>query len=121
MFKIAIFGAQSIALGAYKAVRELYQDFEVVGFLVSDKNKNPDTLAGLPVYELGSFQGKNIWILIATPEDVQENIVRTLEERGFHNHISMDSEKESMLMEKYYARKGMFRSLHMLQHGGEGQ
>ena len=112
MLKIAIFGAQSIALGAYKAVRELYKDFEVIGFLVSNKAGNPDTLAGLPVYELENFQERKVCILIATPEDMQEDIVRMLEEQGFHNHISVDSEKESALMEKYYTRIGAFRSLH---------
>ena len=112
MLKIAIFGAQSIALGAYKAVRELYKDFEVIGFLVSSKAGNPDTLAGLPVYELENFQEKNVCILIATPEDIQEGIVRMLEEQGFHNHICVDSEKESALMEMYYTRIGAFRSLH---------
>ena len=114
MLKIAIFGAQSIALGAYRAVRELYQDFEVVGFLVSCKEGNPDTLAGLPVYEMRSFQEKKVCVLVATPEDSQEHIVRMLEEQGFHNHICMDSEKESALMEAYYTQIGAFRSLHKL-------
>lgn len=114
MLKIAIFGAQSIALGAYKAVRELYEDFDIIGFLVSSKAGNPDTLAGLPVYELGSFKEKKVCVLIATPEDIQEGIVRMLEEQGFHNHICVDSEKESSLMEKYYTRIGAFRSLHGL-------
>ena len=112
MLRIAIFGAQSIALGTYRAVQELYKDFEVVGFLVSSKTGNPGTLAGLPVYELGSFREKNVCVLIATPEDIQEGVVRILEEQGFHNHICVDSEKESALMEKYYTRIGAFRSLH---------
>ena len=112
--KIVIFGAQSIALGTYKAVQELYKDFEVIGFLVSSKAGNPDTLAGLPVYELENFQEKKACILIATPEDIQEGIVRMLEEQGFHNHICVDSEKESALMEKYYARIGVIKSLHGL-------
>ena len=112
--KIAIFGAQSIALGTYKAIQELYRDFEVIGFLVSSKADNPDTLAGLQVYELENFQEKNICILIATPEDIQESIVRMLEEQGFHNHICVDSKKESLLMEKYYTKMGEFRSLHGL-------
>ena len=114
MLKIAIFGAQSIALGAYKAGRELYKDFEVIGFLVSNKAGNPDTLAGLPVYELENFQERKVCILIATPEDMQEDIVRMLEEQGFHNHICVDSEKESVLMEKYYTRIGAIKSLHGL-------
>lgn len=114
MLKIVIFGAQSIALGVCKAVRELYKDFEVIGFLVSSKISNPDMLAGLSVYELGSFREKDVCVLVATPEDIQEGIVRMLEEQGFHNHICMDSEKESALMEKYYTRIGAIKSLHGL-------
>ncbi len=114
MLKIVIFGARSIALGAYRAVRELYQEFEVVGFLVSRKEGNPETLAGLPVYEMGSFQEKKVCVLVATPEDIQEDIVRLLEAQGFHNHICVDSGIESALMEAYYTQIGAFRSLHEL-------
>jgi len=112
MLKIVIFGARSIALGAYRAVRELYQEFEVVGFLVSRKEGNPETLAGLPVYEMGSFQEKKVCVLVATPEDIQEDIVRLLDAQGFHNHICVDSGRESELMEKYYASMGTFPSIH---------
>lgn len=112
MFKVAIFGAKSIALGVCLAVRKLYQDFEVIGFLVSSRTGNPDTLAGLPVYEVGNFPRKDICILIAVPEDAQEDIVKALEGRGFHNHICVDSRKESDLMEKYYTSMGLFQSIH---------
>ena len=47
--KLAIFGAKSIALGTCLAVRKLYQEFEIEGFLVSHREGNPDILAGLPV------------------------------------------------------------------------
>ena len=114
MLKLAIFGARSIALGACLAVRELYKDFTVVGFLVSSKAGNPDTLAGLPVYELASFMQKDVCVLIATPEDIQEGIVQILEEHGFHNHICVDSMKESNLMERYYTEIQAFQSLHAL-------
>jgi len=114
MFKIAIFGAKSIALGVCLAVQKLYRDFEIVGFLVSSKKGNPDTLAGFPVYELDAFTDKKICVLIAIPEDMQEEIVALLEGHGFHNHICMDSEKESELMEKYYVSLGTFQSIHGL-------
>lgn len=114
MLKLAIFGAKSIALGVCLAVRELYVDFTVIGFLVSNREGNPNTLAGLPVYELEEFTQKDVCVLIAVPEDIQEEVVRLLEEHGFHNHICVDSHKEINLMEKYYAQIGFFPSLHML-------
>ncbi len=112
--KLIIFGAKSIALGACLAVQKLYKDFEVVGFMVSTKVGNPDILAGLPVYELESFPDKRICVLIAVPEDRHKEVIELLEDNKFHNHISIDSYRESMLMEKYYARLGMFRSINSL-------
>lgn len=110
--ELAIFGAKSIALGTCLAVRKLYKDFEIKGFLVSSREGNPDRLAGLPVYELREYPCRDICVLIATPEDVQGEIVRLLEEQGFHNHICVDSGRESELMEKYYASMGTFPSIH---------
>lgn len=109
--KITIFGAKSIALGVYRAVQEVYKEFDVTGFLVTNKEGNPRTLAGLPVYELDSFQDKDACILIATPEDTHAAIVKSLEEKGFHSHICIDSKKESDLMRKYYAVSGEFKAL----------
>lgn len=106
-----IFGAKSIALGVCRAVQELYKDFDVVGFLVTSRRDNPDTLTGLPVYELDNFREKDICILIATPEDTHAAIVKSLEEKGFHSHICIDSKKESDLMRKYYAVSGEFKAL----------
>lgn len=114
MFKIMIFGARSIALGICLAMQNLYKDLEIVGFLVSNKKENPDMLAGFPVYELGTFIDKKICVLIAVPEDMHGEVVALLEKQGFHNHICMDSEKESELMEKYYTNLGIFRSIHDL-------
>ncbi len=111
--RMVIFGAKSIALGVCRAVQKLYEEFDVVGFLVTSREGNPDTLAGLPVYELDSFQDKDICILIATPEDMHVAIVRSLEEKGFHSHICIDSQKESDLMGKYYALSEEFRALRL--------
>ena len=64
MWKVAIFGAKSIAMGVCHAVQQLYKnDFEIIGFLVSSKEDNPDTLLGLPVYELESFTQKDVFSL----------------------------------------------------------
>lgn len=114
MKKLVIFGAKSIALGVYLAIRELYEDYMIVGFLVSNKEGNPDTLAGLPVYELEEFTQRDICVLIAVPEDIQEEVSRLLKQRGFYNHVCMDSYKENDLMERYYSKNGLFPSLHML-------
>lgn len=121
VLKLVIFGAKSIALGVCRAVQELYKDFMVMGFLVSSREGNPDMLAGLPVYELRDYPQKDVCVLIATPEDIQGEIVRLLEEHGFHNHICVDSSKEMFLMERYYIQTGEFISLHALRNDIRGK
>ena len=114
MFKIAIFGARSIALGIYTAIKEEYKKCEVSAFLVSDKSQNPDTLAGIPVLELSQYNEKLNTILIATPEDTHAEIVSYLQTNGFYNYICIDSIKEAQIMEHYYTNAGKFISLHSL-------
>lgn len=109
--QVVIFGAKSIALGVCRALQELYKDFEVVGFLVTSRCDNPDMLRGLPVYELDNFRDRDMCILIATPEDTHVAIVKSLEEKGFHSHICINSKIESDLMGKYYAMYGEFKVL----------
>ena len=109
--RIMIFGARSIALGVCRAIQRLYGDFEVTGFLVTGRAGNPDTLAGLPVCALDQFRDRNICVVIATPEDTHAAIVKSLEERGFYNHICIDSGKESDLMGRYYTSTGQFKPL----------
>lgn len=114
MKKIVIFGAKSIALGVCCAVRELYENCTVDAFLVSSKAGNPERLAGLPVLASADYEDKDTYILIATPESIQEEIVKMLESQGFHNRICIDSRKEAELMERYYEKTGMFASVHAL-------
>lgn len=112
MEKFVIFGAKSLALGIYQAIHTLYQDCCVMGFLVSTRQGNPSTLAGLPVWELSSFHERKVCVLIATPEDTHVEIITILVQYGFHSYICMDSRKESALMEQYYSRIGIFPPLH---------
>lgn len=111
MWDVAIFGAKSVALGVYHAIHELYPGCPIKHFVVSSMKENAPTLAGLPVLELGELERKDICILVATPENSHAEIVASLEEKGFHNHICIDSWKEADLMEKYYAKLGIFPSV----------
>lgn len=117
--KIAIFGAKSIALGVCLAVQKLYPEYEVETFLVSSLDDNPSTLAGLPVQEIQSYSEKGIWILIAAPEDLHREIAGCLKERGFFHYVGIDSHKEAVLMERYFALIGIFPSIHRLPLGNE--
>ncbi len=117
--QIYIYGAKALALGACVAVRELYPQHDVTGFLVKSLHNNPTTLAGLPVYRLCDVKEKDRHILIAAPEDVQEEIVRDLRKYGFFHYTCMDSGKEARLMERYYTAIGRFPSIHAMPAGGD--
>lgn len=108
MKNLLIFGAKSIALGVCLAIKELYPDNHIIGFLVTDKTKNPDILCHLPVMEVNSFQDKEIPIILAIPEHIQENVKSELLEKGFHQIISLNSKEESELMRCYYKKKDNF-------------
>lgn len=123
---LVIYGAKSIALGVYQAIKELYPEYPVCCFLVSSLQNNPSALAGLPVRELKRFSKEftqkdrdNVHILIATPEDIHMEIAASLNQYGFHYYTCIDSHKEAGLMERYFTKKQIFPSIHTLKSGAE--
>lgn len=123
---VAIYGSQSIALGVYQAVKELYPDYSICCFLVTSLQNNPSVLAGLPVKELEGFSKEisrdekdMIRVLIATPEDIHLEIVDALKQHGFYHYICIDSQRETKLMEQYFLKKQIFPSIHTLKPGTE--
>lgn len=117
LMRIAIYGAKSLALGTYMAVKELYPEYEIFGFIVKSLQGNPHVLAGISVCELYKVEDKRIHILIATPENLHRTIVSDLEHAGFFDYTCMDSQKEAVLMEHYFTKIGRFQSLHSLHAG----
>lgn len=116
--ELVIYGAKSLALGMYCAIREVYPECSIRYFLVTSLQKNPRTLAGLPVKEIEKFSHEvkkdKVHILIATPEDLHEEIMQQLKEHGFFRYTCMNSYKESVLMEKYFSKIRKFPSIHSL-------
>lgn len=99
------------------AIRELYPECQLYGFIVKSLKGNPHQLAGFSVHELHTVIDKNMHILIATPENLHEVIVADLQYAGFSIYTCMNSQKESLLMERYYTKIGKFRSLHSFLTG----
>ncbi|MBR0171334.1 MAG: DUF4422 domain-containing protein [Lachnospiraceae bacterium] len=122
--KLAIYGAQGVALAAASALKELYPKREIVCFLVTERGMNAPVLGGIPVRELHRFaaglapaEKQEIEILIATPENVQPEIEESLENYGFIYHQRLDSNRWSDLMKLYYVRQGRFLPLSALPVG----
>lgn len=110
--ELVIFGAQGIALGAYRAICSLYPRRKPQCFLVSKLGRNPQMLGGLPVLEAAGFarglsksEKENVEVLIATPENVMDDIESTLEESGLRCYSRLTSLRWADLMGYYYAQE----------------
>ncbi len=119
-----IYGAQGYALGAYNAIKVLDPQRKVLFFMVTAMGNNAETLGGLPVREIGSVSAefsdmakKDVEVLIATPENVQDEIEDTLEQNGFKNHTRLTSEKWNELMCRLNSETGEFTPLEKLPAG----
>lgn len=117
--KIAIYGAQMVAVSVYYAIKTLYPDCQVIAFVVSERIGNPLAVDGIPVVTLQEFNIKDVQFLIATPENAHEDIVNELKKNGIIDYICIDSAKEAALMEKYYTVTEKFLPLHSLIQGNK--
>ena len=122
--KIAVFGAQGYALGTYDALTTLYPEQGVECFLVSSLKGNASMLGGKPVVEVEPFSAglsedekKDYLIYIATPDNIQDEIVALLDGYGFSNYIKVDSAKWTELMDGYFKASGGLVTLASLPSG----
>lgn len=119
-----IFGAQGIALSAYQAFHHLYPQRQVRCFLVSQPEKNASVLEGIPVVGLASFaeelsqEEKNqTEILIATPENVMDEIENALQAYGFPYYARLTSSRWAELMGYHYVCGKRYTPLSVLPIG----
>ena len=82
---VAIYGAQAIAFSTYKAIKEIYKEYNMCCFIVTSIDNNPTELDGIPVYSLSElirmkFNKNNMKVVIATPESVISEIKDYLEQ-----------------------------------------
>ncbi len=130
--KIIIFGARSIALGVSCALRILFPQKEILGFMVSSEVGNPKNLDGLSVMEIRKWAEKyilendagghgksDITVLIGTPENAHTEIISLLEKYGFSHYVCIGWELEEKLMEQYFTKIGRFFPMQRLQDYGQ--
>ena len=122
--ELVIFGAQGYALGVFEALKLLYPKRRVSFFMVSSLDNNAPVLAGIPVREIfevanekSSEQKKDFEVLIATPENVQDEIEEILEKHGFCYHSRITSERWDVLMKLFHIMLGHFLPLQALPVG----
>ena len=122
--KTVIYGAQGYALGAYRSIKELLPSCEIICFLVTKIGMNASSLCGIPVRELGEFASQhsqsdkdNIQILIATPENVMDEIEQSLESCGFYNHVRLNSARWAQMQKNAFVRSKSFTPLEVYPAG----
>lgn len=122
--KLAIYGAQGYALGAFEALKTLYPRRSILCFLVSAIGDNASKLGDIPVRELAHFsdsmtceEKRDVEVLIATPENVQPEIEEALENYGFCYHRRLDSGRWAELMKMFHIKLGRFLPLAALPVG----
>lgn len=111
--KLVIYGAQAIALGTYKAIKELFPARTIECFLVTVRGNNAESLAGLPVRELADYaaavsqaEKEQTEVLIATPEVVMADIEDGLRQAGFSHCVRMDSMRWAKLQKFAFVSSG---------------
>jgi hypothetical protein len=124
MNQTVIFGAQSIALGTYNSIKEIFPECDIPCFLVTKPEENPSALGSVPVAELREFAGRysqeekdSIQVWIATPENVMAEIEEELERFGFHNHVRVNSERWANLQKSAFVKNGEFMPLEIYPVG----
>lgn len=122
--KLAIYGAQGMALAAAKAFTEMYPRRAVECFLVTEMGNNASMLMGVPVLEVQDYLERSsadareqTEILIATPEGVQEEIEKYLIKLGVYHYRRLSSMQWAELMKLYYGRQGQFLPIRALPLG----
>ena len=121
---VLIYGAQGYAMGACQAIRELYPQRNILGFLVTSREHNAEYLMNLPVYEIGTLSKslsesmrKDVQILIATPENVQPEIEETLKSFGYCNYTRLTSKRWNTMAAYFHTRREDFLPLDALPAG----
>lgn len=116
--KIIIYGAQAIALGTYRSIKEVFPEQNIECFLVTEEKNNSSILNGVPVYTLSDFVSgmtqkdkDNIQVLIATPETVMDTIENSLDEVGLYRHVRMNSIRWAQLQQFAFAKNQKFLPL----------
>ena len=116
--EVIIYGAQSVALGAYKAIKILHPEIKIECFLVTEIGDNAHILGRIPVRELKEFalgktdeEKKNLEVLIGTPENVMGEIEKSLEDVGIYNYERLDSMRWAGLQERAFVKMGCFTPL----------
>lgn len=101
--KIYIFGAQSRAKTLTGYLHYLFSNICIEAYLVDDISQNENSIDGVPVW---GVDDENAWnfenpVLIATKGVYHQEIIKKLDELGFHNIIPITVDADNWLKNSY--------------------
>jgi hypothetical protein len=110
--KFVLYGARVVAYGAYVALRSLYGRTPEC-FIVSASEGNPAEIEGIEVCTLDAcaLDAENTLVVIAVTELLQDEIAMALYAKGYRHIFRLTAHEEHLLMSRYFASIGKFRTL----------
>lgn len=102
----AIYGAQVVAYGAYRAVEALYGR-KPECFVVGGLEGNPSEIDGVPVRTAQALP-KDTAVVVCVTELLHREILESLREKGFHRVFPLTCHEEFLLMSAYFRGIGKF-------------
>ncbi len=115
-----IYGAQVIAYGAYRAIKELtgrvpecFAVGNLDGRLRDGLQGNLDEIEGIPVKAIADVPLET-FVVVGVTELVQKEVLPFLAEKGYRNVFSLTQHEEHKLMSAYYDSLGLFPTLESL-------
>lgn len=116
-FPFAIYGAQVVAYGAYKAILHLYKR-KPECFIVSTLADNPHEIEGIPVCTPEKIQS-NWAVIIGVTELLQDEIVRKIQAMGVTRYLKLTQSVEHSLMSRYFDTLGRFKTVGETDNSGK--
>lgn len=83
--KIIVYGAGLYGKITMQQFLQKKDQFDLLCFAVSDKSKNPSSVCGIPVYEIGELveQKEDSLVIIGVPDRYADDVIGRLEKEGF--------------------------------------
>ena len=107
--QIILYGAHVYSYSLYIALKT-HIDFNVVCFLVTDLQNNPDYIDGIKVIALSDLpdKQKTSLVVVAIPEPYHDDVVRSLIQYGCNSYLLVTSDIHSELMNRYWMKNDPF-------------
>ena len=112
--KFAIYGAQVVAYGAYKAIDKL-TGIRPECFVVTSSVDNPKKIDDIPVITVDAIE-PDIFIIVAVTELLQKPILDLLKQKGIEKVFVLTQYEEHMLMSEYFESIGKFKTKYEKQN-----